>query len=108
MSGEKLRDRRTADGRSGQEATSILRTGLSAIANLEALLDVVLFERHHSGCYLTEHGRAYLARTNRMFTEMEQGIVAPLIGPPFADDKSLKSILAKITATHVHARAWQT
>jgi LysR family transcriptional regulator of gallate degradation len=74
-----------------------------AIANLEALLDVVLFERHHSGCYLTEHGRTYLARTNRMFTEMEQGLVAPLVGPPFADDKSLKSILAKITATHVRA-----
>ena len=74
-----------------------------AIANLEAMLDVVLFERHHSGCYLTEHGRTYLARTNRMFSEMEQGIVAPLVGPPFADDKSLKSILGKITATHVRA-----
>ncbi|HEY6259773.1 MAG TPA: LysR family transcriptional regulator [Xanthobacteraceae bacterium] len=74
-----------------------------AIAKLEALLEVVLFERRQSGCYLTEYGRAYLARTNRMFTEMEEGLVAPLAGPPFADDKSLKSILAKITATHVRA-----
>ena len=74
-----------------------------AIANLEALLDVVLFERHHSGCYLTEYGRTYLARTNRLFAEMEQGIVAPLVDTPFADDKSLKSIFAKITTTHVRA-----
>jgi DNA-binding transcriptional LysR family regulator len=67
------------------------------------LLDVVLFERRQSGCYLTEYGQTYLARTNRMFIEMEEGLVAPLVGPPFADHKSLKSILAKITATHVRA-----
>jgi DNA-binding transcriptional LysR family regulator len=74
-----------------------------AIAKLEAQLDVVLFERHQSGCYLTEYGRTYLARTDRMFAEMEQGLVAPLVGPPFADDKSLKSIFAKITSTHMRA-----
>src|SRR6266700_993856 len=51
------------------------------MAKLEALLDVVLFERRQSGCYLTEYGRTYLARTNRMFTEMEEGLVAPLVGP---------------------------
>jgi len=73
------------------------------IAKLEAMLDVVLFERRQSGCYLTEYGRAYLARTDRMFAEMEGGLVAPRVGPPFADDKSLKSILAKTTATHVRA-----
>jgi LysR family transcriptional regulator of gallate degradation len=73
------------------------------IAKLEALLDVVLFERRQSGCYLTEYGRTYLARTDRMFAEMEGGLVAPLVGPPFADDKSLRPILAKITATHVRA-----
>jgi LysR family transcriptional regulator of gallate degradation len=73
------------------------------MAKLEALLDVVLFERRQSGCYLTEYGRTYLARTNRMFTEMEEGLAAPRVGPPFADSKSLKSILAKITATHVRA-----
>src|SRR5262245_54073065 len=71
-----------------------------AIANLESQLDVVLFERHHSGCYLTEYGRTYLARTNRLFAEMEQAIVAPLVDAPFADDKTLKSIFAKITTTH--------
>ena len=73
------------------------------IAKLEALLDVALFERRQSGCYLTEYGRAYLARTDRMFAEMEGGLVAPRVGPSFADDKSLKPILAKITATHVRA-----
>jgi LysR family transcriptional regulator, regulator for genes of the gallate degradation pathway len=74
-----------------------------AVAKLEALLDVALFERHQSGCYLPDYGRTYLARANRMFTEMEEGLVAPLLGPPFADDKSLRSIFAKITATHVRA-----
>src|SRR5262249_5579630 len=74
-----------------------------AIAKLEALLDAVLLERRQSGCFLTEYGRTYLARTNRMFTEMEEGLVAPLVGPPFVDDKSLRSMLAKITATHVRA-----
>ena len=73
------------------------------IAKLEAQLDVRLFERRQSGCFLTEYGRTYLARTVRMFTEIEEGLVEPLVGPPFADDKSLKSILAKITATHVRA-----
>jgi LysR family transcriptional regulator, regulator for genes of the gallate degradation pathway len=73
------------------------------IAKLEALLDVALFERRQSGCYLTEYGRAYLARTDRMLSEMEGGLVSPLVGPPFADDKSLRSILAKITATQVRA-----
>src|SRR4029077_6139960 len=73
------------------------------IAKLEAQLDVRLFERRQSGCFLTEYGRTYLARTVRMFTEIEEGLVQPLVGPPFADDKSLKSILAKITATHVRA-----
>jgi LysR family transcriptional regulator, regulator for genes of the gallate degradation pathway len=73
------------------------------IAKLEVLLDVALFERRQSGCFLTEYGRTYLARTNRMFAEMEEGLVAPLVGPPFADDKLLKPILAKITATHVRA-----
>ena len=56
------------------------------IAKLEALLEVVLFERRQSGCYLTEYGRTYLARANRMFTEMEEGLVAPLVGPSFADE----------------------
>ena len=73
------------------------------IAKLEALLDVVLFERRQSGCFVTEYGRTYLARTNRMLSEMEEGLVAPLVGPPFADDKSIKPILAKITTTHVRA-----
>jgi molybdate transport repressor ModE-like protein len=73
------------------------------IAKLEALLAVALFERRQSGCYLTEYGRAYLARTDRMFAEMEGGLVAPRVGVSFADDKSLKSVLAKITATHVRA-----
>jgi LysR family transcriptional regulator, regulator for genes of the gallate degradation pathway len=73
------------------------------IAKLEALLDVALFERCQSGCYLTEYGRTYLARADRMFGEMEQALIAPLVGPPFADDRSLKSVLAKITATHVRA-----
>ena len=73
------------------------------VGKLEALLDVALFERRQSGCYLTEYGRAYLARTNRMFTEMEEGLVTPLVGPPFADDRSLKPILSKITASHVRA-----
>jgi LysR family transcriptional regulator, regulator for genes of the gallate degradation pathway len=73
------------------------------IAKLEALLDVVLFERRQSGCFLTEYGRTYHARTNRMLSEMEEGLVAPLVGPPFADDKSLRSVLAKITTTHVRA-----
>ena len=73
------------------------------IAKLEALLAVVLFERRQSGCYLTEYGRTYLARANRMFTEMEEGLVAPLVGPSFADEKSLKLILSKITASHVRA-----
>jgi LysR family transcriptional regulator, regulator for genes of the gallate degradation pathway len=74
-----------------------------AIAKLEARIGAALFERHQSGCHLTEYGRTYLARTDRMFAEMEQGLVAPFVGPPFADDKSLKTILAKITATHVRA-----
>jgi molybdate transport repressor ModE-like protein len=73
------------------------------IAKLEVLLDAALFERRQSGCFPTEYGRTYLARANRMFGEMEEGLVAPLIGPPFADEKSLKSILAKITATHMRA-----
>jgi DNA-binding transcriptional LysR family regulator len=73
------------------------------IAKLEALLGVGLFERRQSGCYLTEYGRTYLARTDRMFTEMEEGLVAPRVGPPFADGKSLNSICAKITVTHVRA-----
>src|SRR5690349_7339091 len=60
------------------------------IAKLEALLDVVLFERRQSGCFLTEYGRTYLARTNRMLSEMEEALVAPLVGPPVADDKSLR------------------
>jgi molybdate transport repressor ModE-like protein len=73
------------------------------VAKLEALLDAALFERRQSGCYLTDYGRTYLARADRMFGEMEGGLAAPLIGAPLADQKSLKSVLSKITATHMRA-----
>jgi LysR family transcriptional regulator, regulator for genes of the gallate degradation pathway len=74
-----------------------------AIAKLEGQLGAGLFERRRSGCYLTEFGRTYLARIDRMFDEMERALLAPLVGLQSADDKLLKSILAKITTTHVRA-----
>ena len=57
------------------------------IAKLEALLEVA-FRAPPVRLLPDRYGRAYLARTDRMFAEMEGGLVAPRVGPSFADDKS--------------------
>jgi DNA-binding transcriptional LysR family regulator len=72
-----------------------------AIAKLEERLSAPLFERCQSGCFLTQYGHAYLARTDRFFNEVENSLLEPLVGPPFTEDRLLKCTVAKITATHV-------
>jgi LysR family transcriptional regulator, regulator for genes of the gallate degradation pathway len=71
------------------------------LAKLERDLDVHLLERSHSGSYLTACGRILHLRTQRLFTEVELALTAPLIGPPFADRSRLGPILRKVTSNHL-------
>src|SRR6266850_3208568 len=45
-----------------------------AIASLESRFGVALFERGRSGSYLTDFGTILLARTERLFDFMRQGL----------------------------------
>ena len=72
-----------------------------ALAKLESALGVPLMERRHSGSYPTACGRILHLRTQRLFTQIEQALTEPLIGPPFADRSRLGTILCKVTSNHM-------
>jgi DNA-binding transcriptional LysR family regulator len=72
-----------------------------ALAKLESALGVPLMERRHSGSYLTACGRILHLRTQRLFTQIEQALTEPLVGPPFADRSRLGTILCKVTSNHM-------
>ena len=72
-----------------------------ALANLEELLGVAVFERRHSGSYLTEPGRILLLRTQRLVAQFTDALLAPLVGMPLVEGTRLRPTLCKITSNHV-------
>jgi DNA-binding transcriptional LysR family regulator len=81
-------------------------TGLSqpavtqAIASLESRFGVALFERVRSGSYPTHFGNILLARTERMFDFLRQGL-RRLLGSYQSSEPGIDTLTGKITATHI-------
>lgn len=67
-----------------------------ALAKLEGIFGVPLFQRSHSGCYPTEFGTILLARVERHFAQIEQAILD--LQPNAARARAISS---KITGTHL-------
>jgi DNA-binding transcriptional LysR family regulator len=79
-----------------------LLTGVSqpaatqAIAKLESIFEVPLFQRSHSGCYPTEFGAILLTRVERHFAQIDQAIADVQ-----ANAVRARTIASKVTSTHV-------
>lgn len=72
-----------------------------AIASLEEKFGVKLFERGHSGSYLTPCGQILLARTERLFSLMRQALEELFGGHQTSEKPDVVSLVEKITATHI-------
>src|SRR4051812_28005312 len=68
-----------------------------AISSLEERFGTKLFERGHSGSYLTPSGEILLARTERLFSLIREAL-EELFGGEKLD---VTSLVEKITATHI-------
>ena len=88
----------------GRAATS---TGLSqpavtqAIASLESLFGVRLFERGRSGSFPTDFGKILLARTERLFDFIRQGLLQLLRSYQSSEVADVDTLMGKMTATNV-------
>jgi LysR family transcriptional regulator of gallate degradation len=74
-----------------------------AIGHLEAKIGATLFDRRHSGCYVTPSGAIFLPRVTRMLTQIRQALCKPAVGPPFADNAGVAPLERKITDAHVRS-----
>jgi len=72
-----------------------------AIASLESRFGVALFERGRSGSYLTDFGKILLARTERLFDFITQGLRRLLGGHQLSEPADVDTLTGKITTTHI-------
>src|SRR5258708_39488865 len=72
-----------------------------AIASLESRFGVALFERGRSGSYLTDFGTILLARTERLFDFIRQGLRRSLGGHQSTEAPDIDTLTRKITTTHI-------
>ncbi len=70
------------------------------IASLESRFGVTLFERGRGGSHLTDFGKILLARTERLFDFMRQGLRRSLSGHQ-PSDADIDTLTGKITTTHI-------
>jgi DNA-binding transcriptional LysR family regulator len=84
------------------EQISLSQPAISqAIANLEAKFGAPLFERRHDGSYLTPFGAILLARTQRLFVLVREGLENLFAGSQYGETADLASMIGKITPTHI-------
>src|SRR5258708_4925365 len=72
-----------------------------AIASLERRFGVMLFERGRSGSYLTDFGKILLARTERLFDFIKQGLRRLLGSHQSSETLDIDTLTGKITTTHI-------
>ena len=74
-----------------------------AISSLEEKFGATLFERGHSGSHLTPLGEILMARTERLFGLIRQGLQESFGGHPSSDNLDADALVGKITTTHVRS-----
>ena len=74
-----------------------------AIAKLEKEIGESLFERRHSGTYLTEAGTIFRRRTQRLFEQMEEALRNFGVGAEGARKSDLNTEAGRITRTQIRA-----
>jgi LysR family transcriptional regulator, regulator for genes of the gallate degradation pathway len=72
-----------------------------AIASLESRFGVALFERVRSGSYPTDFGNILLARTERLFDFLRQGLRRLLGSHQSSEPAGIDTLTGKIAATHI-------
>jgi LysR family transcriptional regulator, regulator for genes of the gallate degradation pathway len=72
-----------------------------AIASLESRLGVTLFQRGRSGSYLTEFGEILLARTERLFDFISQGLRRLPGSHPSSEPRDIEALTGKITTAQI-------
>jgi DNA-binding transcriptional LysR family regulator len=72
-----------------------------AIASLESRFGVTLFERGRRGSYLTDFGKILLARTERLFAFITQGLLGLLGSHQSSEPHDIDTLTGKITTTHI-------
>src|SRR6195256_3414135 len=72
-----------------------------AIASLESRFGVTLFERGRRGSYLTDFGTILLARTERLFDFIRQGLRRLLGSHQLSEPADIDTLAGKITITHI-------
>src|SRR5262245_12539017 len=73
------------------------------IAQLEAMLDASLLDRHRTGSFPTPVGSLLLVRVERMFARIQSALGDPVVGASLSGRETIRSIENKITDTHVRA-----
>src|SRR5262249_25468766 len=72
-----------------------------AMTSLESRFGVQMFERGRSGSYLTDFGTILLARTERLFDIMGQGLQHLLGHHPSGEAHDIAALTGKITTTQI-------
>jgi DNA-binding transcriptional LysR family regulator len=72
-----------------------------AIASLERRFNVTLFERGRRGSHPTEFGKMLLARTERLFDVIKQGLRRLLTTHQSSELADIDTLAGKITTTHI-------
>ncbi len=72
-----------------------------AILNLESKFGVQLFERRHSGSYLTQFGQLLLFRTKRLFTSIRSALEELFDGLRSNENMNVDALIAKMTTTQM-------
>jgi DNA-binding transcriptional LysR family regulator len=73
-----------------------------AMASLERRFRVALFERGRRGSYPTDFGKLLLARTERLFGFIGEGL-RRLLGHPSSEPADIETIAVKITTTQIRS-----
>lgn len=68
-----------------------------AIARLEEEVGATLFQRRHTGCYLTELGTILQRRSARLFDQVDAALTDFGVSPPRSDISGLRSVEAKMS-----------
>lgn len=88
-------------GRAASEVSRSQPALTQALAKLERIVGVELFERRHSGSYLTDFGRILLLRTQRLLDAIERALTEPVAGSRLIEKARLGSVLSRLTTNHL-------
>jgi LysR family transcriptional regulator of gallate degradation len=88
-------------GRAAASASLSQPAVTQAIASLESRFGVALFERVRSGSYPTDFGEILLARTERLFEFLSEGLRRLLGNHQFSEPADIDKLGGKVAATHI-------